>query len=399
MPQSNNRQLRIAFPNMAGARWTAGLHYLRNLFAALKSLDYHGRPEIALLVSHQTQPNSNNNLNSYVDQLLCPPKPALWQRLVGRIQRRLGIGWSGLESPLGPYLREHQIDCIFAATEFGPRFNVPLLTWIPDFQHLHLPEMFPPETIRGRDEKFSRVADHADRVILSSRDALRDFERFAPQSAHKARILSFVAQVPEDIYDSDPAWVCDYYHLPRRFIYLPNQFWNHKNHGVVVEALTLLKARHREITVVCTGNTNEFRDPLYFAKLLATISERNLRNNLIILGFVPYGHLFKLMRQSLAVLQPSLFEGWSTVVEESKSVGKSVILSDIPVHLEQDPPQAIFFDPYRPEQLADCLVRISDEKKPGPDHELEALAQKQLPERTREYGRTFMEIVAEVLSV
>ena len=60
---------------------------------------------------------------------------------------------------------------------------------------------------------------------------------------------------------------------------------------------------------------------------------------------LPRAHVFRLMRQSLAVLQPSLFEGWSTSVEEAKSVGKRMILLDIPVHREQDPPRALFFDP------------------------------------------------------
>jgi glycosyltransferase involved in cell wall biosynthesis len=112
---------------------------------------------------------------------------------------------------------------------------------------------------------------------------------------------------------------------------------------------------------------------------------------------VPHNHVFQLMRQSLAVLQPSLFEGWSTTVEEAKSVGKSVILSDIPVHHEQDPPAAVYFDPHDPEALADCLMRTFGEKKPGPDYELEAMARERLLKRINQFGRTFFEIVREVV--
>lgn len=36
---------------MGGASWTGGLHYLGNLFAALKSLEADRQPEIILLVS------------------------------------------------------------------------------------------------------------------------------------------------------------------------------------------------------------------------------------------------------------------------------------------------------------------------------------------------------------
>lgn len=402
MQLSNNRPLRIAFANMSSTHWIAGAHYLKNLWVALRSLDGGYRPEIVLLVSHQAQPDSYSDLKPLIDQLLFwPPRPLqsdLWQRLMIGILRRVGV-WLGPPPSPASDLLKHRVDCIFVSTHFGPRFSVPLLTWIPDFQHLHLPEMFSPKEIQDRSKSFSRIADDAERVILSSQSALHDFERFAPQATHKARVLSFVSQVPADTYHSDPAQVCDYYHLPRRFIYLPNQFWKHKNHEVVIQALALAKAHHPEITVVCTGSTSEHRAPLYFSKLLATISYLGLRNNLILLGFVPHAHIFQLMRQSLAVLQPSLFEGWSTTVEETKSVGKSIILSNIPVHREQDPPQAVFFDPHDPEALANCLVMAFDEKKPGPDYELEALARERLPTRTREFGRTFVEIVQEVVPV
>ncbi len=398
---SNNRPLRIAFTNLASTQWTAGTQYLKNLFAALKSLESSCGPEIALLVPHQAQPDSYNSLSPYIDQLVYlppdPPPPNFWQRQIIRTQKQLGI-WKDPEPQLTPCLREHQVDTVFSTEEFGSQFSEPLLSWIPDFQHIHLPQMFLSEEIQWRDQHFSKIAAHANRVILSSQDALQDFKRFAPQAVHKARVLSFVAQVPADIYDSEPDWVCEHYHLPRKFIYLPNQFWRHKNHNVVIQALSLLKAEHPEITVVCTGNTNERRYPLYFGELLASISSLGLRDNLILLGLVPHAHLFSVMRQSLAMLQPSFFEGWSTTVEEAKSVGKRTILSDIPVHREQNPPQAVFFNPHDPQELADALVRVFNENKPGPDYDLEILARSQLPIRTKEFGRTFVEIVKEVIS-
>jgi glycosyltransferase involved in cell wall biosynthesis len=234
---------------------------------------------------------------------------------------------------------------------------------------------------------------------LSSEDAQRDFAGFSLSAANKARVLSFVAQPPADIYDSAPDWVCDQYHLPQRFIYLPNQFWKHKNHEIVIQALALVKAKHSEISVVCTGNPSDNRHPSYFAELLTSVSTLGLRDNFIILGMVPHAHLFQLMRQSLAVLQPSLFEGWSTTVEEAKSLGKRVILSDLPVHREQNPSTSIFFNPHDPQALAECL-RLTFETAPcGPDDALESQAREQLPNRTRAFGRIFMEIVSEAVGL
>lgn len=400
MTQSpGNRPMRIAFAELPTTQWIAGAHYLKNLWIALRSLDCGQRPEILMVVPPSAKGESYSVLKPHLDELLLwPPRRSrsdFWWHQSLRLQRRLGI-WLGPWPSLASFLHKHQVDCLFAPTHFGPRFSVPLLSWIPDFQHLHLPEMFSPEQVRGRTIGYSRIAARADRVILSSQDAFRDFGDFAPSALDKPRVLPFVAQVPADAYTSNPDWVCDYYHLPDRFFYLPNQFWKHKNHSAVVEALSIARAKHPEITVVCTGSTTDIRNPQYLSELLPAISERGLRNYFILLGLVPHSHVFPLLRQSLAMLQPSLFEGWSTTVEEAKSLGKRVILSDIATHREQNPPQAMFFDPRDPQALADCMMAAFDSLEPGPDDELEAMAREQLPTRTVAFGRAFLEIAQEV---
>jgi len=41
------------------------------------------------------------------------------------------------------------------------------------------------------------------------------------------------------------------------------------------------------------------------------------------------------MKNAQAVIQPSFFEGWSTVVEDAKSLNQHIIVSDLEVHKEQ----------------------------------------------------------------
>ena len=201
--------------------------------------------------------------------------------------------------------------------------------------------------------------------------------------------------MPPDVYDTDPGWICDEYRLPERFVYLPNQFWVHKGHRLVIEALAQLRASRPDMTVVCTGNTADHRDPMYFGELLAEVSRLGLRENFVILGWVPQAHIFHLMRQAVAVLQPSRFEGWSTTVEETKSVGKSIILSDIPVHREQAPAGVLYFDPTDAAALAEQLVAAYETCSPGPDPVLEQAARDALPRRTREYAESFVTIARE----
>jgi glycosyltransferase involved in cell wall biosynthesis len=83
------------------------------------------------------------------------------------------------------------------------------------------------------------------------------------------------------------------------------------------------------------------------------------------------------MRGSIAVLQPSLFEGWSTVVEDARVVGRPVILSDIAVHREQNPPGARFFAGESAVALARELGEAWSSYPAGPDSGREAAARRE----------------------
>lgn len=397
-------ELHVAFVDSLRDEWTAGAHYFQNLFFALHALRPEMNVRISLLRLPDTKPSRYFDGNTLVDEVLTfPPEPVgvspgamSRQRL--RIQRRLGLYRPPQQPALDDFLEGKNVSALFTCwIELGPDWSFPLLTWIPDFQHLHLPDLFTPAELEQRDTLFARIASNATRVVLSSETARRDFEKFYPHAAKKARVLPFVAQVPADVFDTDPRWVCETYHLPERFIYLPNQFWQHKNHKVVIQALVQLQATRPEITVVCTGNTNDDRAPLYFGKLLAEIAQAGVRDQLLLLGWVPYADLFQLMRQSLVVLQPSLFEGWSTTVEETKSLGKPLLISDLPIHREQAAPRALYFDPHDPNALAELLTRAYDEFIPGPDAKAEAEVRILLPIRTREFGQRAVKMFQETM--
>lgn len=395
---SGNR-LRIAFAHIPGEGWSAGTYYLKNLFYALRSLSVEIQPEIVLLIRKNTAPEEYDELAPYVDEVLQQPsvaRKAFFVELITNVGKRLGIV-PEKGNPVSDLLKRQGVDVFFTLGAPPPNFLLPFLSWIPDFQHLHYPEFFSEQEITRRNVSFKCSARSATRVILSSNSSLKDFKEFAPWALDKARVLPFVAQVPAEVYDNSPESICSKYNLPERYIFLPNQFWKHKNHKVVVDALgkALLLCPH--LTIVCTGNTNEERDMGYFGHLLGMISRADVREQMVLLGLVPRDDLFSLMRQSMAVLQPSLFEGWSTTVEEVKSLGKSLIVSDIPVHREQSAPGAQYFDPLDADSLADCLVRNFLNLRPGPDMKMEELAKASLRSRSCAFGRKFVEIVQEVM--
>ena len=91
------------------------------------------------------------------------------------------------------------------------------------------------------------------------------------------------------------------------------------------------------------------------------IAEHNIGSYIRFLGFIDRAELLRLMKDATAVIQPSLFEGWSTVVEDAKAMAQTIILSSLDVHLEQAGDKALYFDPLDEHELArqmeKCLIQ------------------------------------------
>lgn len=273
-----------------------------------------------------------------------------------------------------------------------------IISWIPDFQYLHLPEFFPTLDPAGETKQNQTIIAQSDIVILSSNDALEDFRRIAPPGCEsRGRVLRFVSQPPtgRSSHAVTREAIEKKYGFEGRFLFLPNQFWVHKNHLVVLEAVKLLKDRGMNVLVLCTGNVKDYRsnNTTYIDGLYEFIEDNGLQEHVKILGHIDYDNVLFMMKNSIAVLNPSRFEGWSSSVEEAKSIGKLVILSRIAVHLEQNPPNGRYFDPDDAICLSEILAAAWTAPVDASNDEAEQVARDGLHERTVDYGKAYLNLL------
>jgi len=296
-------------------------------------------------------------------------------------------------------LREHRIDVLFEnARYYGWRFSIPALAWMPDFQHRHLKEFFSTAAYWKRDLGYRAQMLGNRLVMLSSEDSRRDCERFFPKSIGRTSVVRF-AVIPSDLCDyAEARGVVGRYKLPEHFFYLPNQFWKHKNHVVVIEALNLLKQQGHNIVVAATGKPNDYRHRDHYEKLRSLVESYHLADNFQFLGMVPRQDVFSLMRTCTALINPSLFEGWSSTVEEAKSLGVPMLLSDLKVHVEQAEGRAEFFSPHAPDQLA-VLMAAHRKLTVGERQEREQAAIAASRERIQQYAQEFSETAERAASL
>ena len=378
--------VRVAFPLLGGAIWTGGQSYMRNLFRVLVTT----ASERIVPVLMTPAGTAGEVLAAFSDigglEILELPRI-----LSSKKRSRIRAIIFGRDRKLERWLRSKRIDLVFEATDFiGWRNGLPALVWMPDFQHKHLPDMFEWSRFWGR-ELLYQLQTRSGRIIMLSSEATRqECEHFYPASRGRTVVVRFCVPPESATICSDLA---TRYDLPSNFLYLPNQFWKHKNHGVVVDALSLLRRQGKKVVVVASGNPTDVRDPDYFPSLLERIKVLDLGDSWRLLGHIPYEDVRGLMRSSIAVINPSLVEGWSTTVEEAKSMQIPLVLSDIAVHREQATRNAIFFDPHSVEAAADALFAALERFGSLPRGEAR-LPDPGCNERLRTFGAEFCDAVA-----
>jgi glycosyltransferase involved in cell wall biosynthesis len=342
----SNTPKKVAIHINSQGGWAGGEIYLRNIFLSLLEFKKINSLQIILITDDVSEIVKRDAIYLEADKIFALPKKIFFG-LIGTLYRYIYLAY---------WLRKNKVDGLYPMESiFLHLLGIKGASWIPDFQHIHLPHLFSNGEIRQRNRNASRLSYFASDIVFSSRNALHDFNSFYPRSKARPHLLNFFSFPDDGLWELDPDVVKKYYALPQHYFLCSGQFWAHKNQTLIVDALALLKAEGILFFVVFTGHLYDYRNPNYVDNFFSTLHRKGLHQEIIVLGLIPRLHQLALMRGCCAVLQPSLFEGWSTVVEDARVLGKKIVLSDIPVHLEQSPELAIYFDRNSAHDLAKAL--------------------------------------------
>lgn len=363
----------IGLPLIGDGHWSGGLNYQRSLLQLIAG-PLADRISARVIVSPGQEKLAMDSFGPWLEKPLIVDSRATGAGRGWRIAQAL---MTGRDKAFSRLATEHGIDVMFeTARYFGANFPIPLLVWFPDFQHRHLGKLFSPWAWLHRELGFRAQGLGSRMILLSSKTAQADCEHFYPKLRGRTSVARFTGKIELLTILEHAKDVRAKYGLPEQFFYLPNQFWVHKNHAIVLDALIYIRAAQNGLSamppIVMSGDVKDHRDLGLFTRVMAKAQTDGLSPWFRHLGLIPYEDVLALNAASLAVLNPSYFEGWASSVEESKSLGTTLILSDIPVHKEQAP-GAYFFPKDAPSVLADVLRNVL--VQPGPTRSLtESLA-------------------------
>ena len=97
--------------------------------------------------------------------------------------------------------------------------------------------------------------------------------------------------------------------------------------------------------LICTGSTLDHRNKHYFSEVLELIKSLNIKSSIKILNYIKKNEQISLMKKSIAVIQPTSFEGGpgGGSVKDAIALGVPTIISDISVNQEIKYKKNFFF--------------------------------------------------------
>ncbi|MDO8630285.1 MAG: glycosyltransferase family 1 protein [Phycisphaerales bacterium] len=282
--------------------------------------------------------------------------------------------WPDVDSPreqpdMRAWLEECGIDLMLYPSPHRLSFEsgIPFVMAIHDLQHLLQPE-FAEVSAGGewqrREYVLRNAARSATMLIAESEvgreDILNAYGRYGVE-ADQVRTLPYLPNAaidPQELNERRQR-VRERFDLPDRYLFYPAQFWPHKNHVRLVEALGLLQREcDLVIPLVLTGSgTGEIR-----RRVVAEIEERlralGLEDRVRMLGYVADEEVAGLYAGAEALVMPTFFGPTNIPLIEAWALDCPVLTSRIRGIVEQVGDAAVTVDPKNVEEIAAGIRRL-----------------------------------------
>lgn len=380
------KRIKVLFCCWRGREWMGGVYYIKNMiFALIQDKSILENLDIYVYIPDEL----NSEFKAFEDiehiTFVGQGNFSKLDKIYIKLGRKLEkFRWfSHYSALLNVLMKRVHANIIFPMCIYNKKYNDISISWIPDFQHLHFPQYFSAKQYKRRSIDYFNLAKNHRAMILSSEDAKRDYISVYPEYSDGVYVVPFVSAIDESLLSEDRIReVQEKYNISDEYFIVSNQYWMHKDHETLFNAVAYAKKELGvELRIVLTGRMEDSRNPDYISKLNSIITNNNLGNNIIQLGLISRDDQIQLMKGARAVVQPSLFEGWGTVVEDAKTLNKVIVLSDIPVHKEQMYGKCVLFKKQDSVDLANVLCTIA---RDGKNDELRIYDYKK---QAQEYGR------------
>ncbi len=272
---------------------------------------------------------------------------------------RLGF-LKDISNLLNPYLRvlkKLNVDLLHVPVQFAPVYEAPfpVITTMHDLQEFHYPEFFPPAERLHRAINCKKALEKSNHVIVSfshiKYDVLKYFE------IGEDRISICPPPFAEEWFSKKTFTAKDElikkFALPDKFILYPAATWKHKNHTALIEAVSVLRKKGIDVSLICTGNKTEF-----YNLLKKQADDLGLSDYVKFLGIIDEEDLIGLFKLAGAVVIPTLYEAGSGPMYEAMRYGTPVLASNVTSLPDSMGDDRFIFNPKNIQEMSKLIERI-----------------------------------------
>lgn len=219
--------------------------------------------------------------------------------------------------------------------------------------HPEFPEVSEFGRFRMRDEEYAANLARAFIVITESDQLSEKIAfRYGIDRDHCLAMPLSLASHLQGRDSSNKETVLAKYRLREGYFFYPAQFWAHKNHIRILQALEILKKRGTSLNIVFVGS-----DQGNLQHVVSFANREGISDQVRFLGFVPTEDMQGLYDGCAAVVMPTYFGPTNLPPLEAWHAGKPLIYS---AHLaEHAKGAAINVDPDDAQSLADAMQRCA----------------------------------------
>lgn len=260
-------------------------------------------------------------------------------------------GWYRWGWPPFDYFFGRKMDIVHSPTPiFIPTLGKKIIT-IYDLFFLREPELADRSTLRFFRTRIKNSVQEAGAIITISQSSAQEIISFFPDAEEKIRViyLGIDSEFWTISEKEREAWINfkQERNLPSKYFLFVGAFEPRKNLPNLIRAFHLLQQRGRKEHLILVGRKGED-----LSTVLTLRKQLGLEKQVIIKDYTSSVQLKYYYWGAIALIVPSLAEGFGLPLLEAMASGLPIIASKAPAIPEVAGKAALYFDPMKPEDMA-----------------------------------------------
>ena len=258
--------------------------------------------------------------------------------------------WTKIALPFRLFTQKIKLDLFFSLTHYSPSFSpVPTIPTVHDLGYLSFQSQFNKKDLYQlinwtkqsikKATKIIAVSEFTKNEIIKTYSISKDKISVAYNGVGKSRNVS--SRITQKILQK--------FNIQKPYFLYLGTLKPNKNIPFIIKSMV----NFPNIKLVIAGKKGWL-----FEEIFKLVTDLKLEKQIIFTDFINETEKWALYKNALALVIPSLYEGFGIPAIEAQECGLPVIASNIPVYKEILSNTAILVDPYKQKELTQALGNI-----------------------------------------